>query len=168
MQTIILLFQCEDQKGIVAKVSDFIFRHDGNIITADQYSTDPEGGHFFLRMEFYNDETCCKKEALEEELIPLKEEFGATVHLFIKEHKMKMGILVSRPDHCLVDLLYLARSGELAVDVPFVISNCEEHKDIVAQYGIPFHCIPATKGDRREEALLALVKDATDFLVLAR
>ena len=168
MQTVVLLFQCDDQKGIVAKLSDFIFRHEGNIVTADQYSTDPEGGHFFIRIEFYIDEARSNKEKLETDIVPIAESFNADWKMYYKNDLLRMGILVSKPDHCLVDLLYLWKSGELSVKIPFVISDCEEHKEIVGQYGIPFYYIPATKNDRKERELLDTVRGSADFLVLAR
>ena len=168
MQTVILLFQCADQKGIVAKVSDFIFQHAGNVITADQYSTDPENGHFFLRIEFYIDESLHDKQTLGKALAPIAEHFGADWKLYYKHERLRMGILVSKPDHCLVDLLYRWRSGELEVDIPFVISNYEGHRKIVKQYDIPFYFIPATKDSRREEEIQKRVSRDSDFLVLAR
>ena len=168
MQTVILLFQCEDRKGIVAKVSDFICRHNGNIIAADQYSTDPEGGHFFLRIEFYIDEHTDSLNALQAAFISVGQEFNADWKMYRKQDKLRMGIMVSKPDHCLFDLLYLWRSGELSVDIPFVISNYDEHHDLVTQFGIPYYCIPAAKDDKKENEILGLVQETTDFLVLAR
>ncbi|MBU1864173.1 MAG: formyltetrahydrofolate deformylase [Candidatus Omnitrophica bacterium] len=168
MQTIILLFQCEDQKGIVAKVSDFIFKHEGNIVTADQYSTDPEGGHFFLRIEFFIDETQHHKASLEAAFRPVAASFKAEWHMYYKREKLRMGIFVSKPDHCLVDFLYLWKSGELAVDIPFVVSTVPDHKAIVELHTIPFHHIAATKDDRKEAELLALASGQSDFLVFAR
>jgi formyltetrahydrofolate deformylase len=168
MKTVILLFQCADQKGIVAKISDFIFKNGGNIVTADQFSTDPEGGHFFLRIEFYIDEREHTVAALEAGLKPIAGGFKADARLFVKDTPLRMGILVSKADHCLVDLLYLWRSGEIKVDIPFVISNHSDNKALAEQYGIPFHLIKATAGDKKERDILALAKEKSDFLVLAR
>jgi len=168
MQTAILLFQCADQKGIVAKVSDYIFKHDGNVVTADQHSTDPENGHFFLRIEFYIDEAAHSKMSLERDLVPIADHFKAEWKIYYKHEPLRMGIFVSEPDHCLVDLLYRWKSGELRVDIPFVVSNYEGHRGIVEQYGIPFRYVPATKKDRRENELLDIICRDSDFLVLAR
>jgi formyltetrahydrofolate deformylase len=165
--TYILLFQCRDRKGIVAKVSDALFRQGGNILTADQYTTDPHDGHFFLRVEFALDGGAEALPALESGLAALSREFDARCSLYDKNARMRMGILVSEPDHCLVDLLYLWRSGELAVDIPFVVSNRECHRTVTEQHGIPFVFIGASKDDRKEEELLSRVRGA-DFLVLAR
>ena len=168
METVILLFECTDQKGIVRKVSDFIFQHEGNIITADQYSTDPENGHFFLRVEFYIDENFFPREILERDIDVIAEEFDAQWKLYYKKHIPHMGILVSKPDHCLVDLLYQWKSGEIKVNIPFVISNHMDHKQIVESYGIPYHYIPSSKEDRKEKEILEIAKMNSDFLVFAR
>jgi formyltetrahydrofolate deformylase len=166
MQTLILLFQCHDQKGIVASVSDFIFKHEGNIITADQYSTDPEGGHFFLRVEFYNDETVHPEAVIAQEFAPIAAVFQAEWRIFNKTHMLNMGIFVSKPAHCLAELLYLVKSQELRVAVPFVASNYDGHRELVEQYGVPFYYLPVTDEDKKESELLALAHTA-DFLVLA-
>ena len=168
MKTIILLFQCHDQKGIVAKVSDFIFTHDGNIVTADQYSTDPEGGHFFLRVEFFIDEARHNKESLCAAFRPVAERFSAEWRMFYKDEKLRMGIMVSKPDHCLVDLLYVWKSGECAVDIPWVMSTTEAHRTLVESYGLTYHIIPASKDNGREDDILKVAQDSTDFIVLAR
>lgn len=168
MKTILLLFQCADQKGIVARVSDYIFRHGGNIIEADQHSTDHISGHFFLRIEFCieADDSAC--EALSMTFAPIAKEFNAQWRMYDKDTVLRMGIFVSSPDHCLADLLYLVHSGDLRVSVPFVASNHAGHRDLVEKYGIAFHHVPASKEDRREEELLALARETSDFLVLAR
>jgi formyltetrahydrofolate deformylase len=79
-----------------------------------------------------------------------------------------MGILASQPGHCLAEILYLWREKELGVDIPFVISNCEAHREFVRQYKVPFYFVPATKRDRKEAELLNKLAGQTDFLVLAR
>lgn len=167
MKTFILLFQCKDQKGIVAKISDFIFKQGGNIIAADQHSTDPDDGHFFIRVEFAIDNGLLNKDSLSSGLSTVAREFNAEFRIHDKQDKLRLGIFVSRPDHCLFDLLYLWRSGELRVEIPFVASNYDLHRDFVEQNKIPFHFVPSDKTDRLEAELLTLAK-GSDFLVLAR
>ena len=164
---IVLLFQSRDQKGIVARISDFIFRHDANIITADQHSTDPQGGHFFIRIEFIIDRSRWSLEQLAADFEAIGSQFSAVWKFFDKEQLLRMGIFVSQPDHCLFELLYLWRSGELKVAIPFVASNDPAHKSLVQQFGIPFYHVAATSSDRREEEMLAIARQS-DFLVLAR
>ncbi|MFH1506843.1 MAG: formyltetrahydrofolate deformylase [Candidatus Omnitrophota bacterium] len=166
--TFILLFQCSDRKGIVARISDFILKHNGNIINADQHSTDPEGGHFFIRVEFFIKDISLDKKRLEEEFMSLAKDFDAQWQIHDKCHTLRMGVMVSDLDHCLAELLYLWRAKELKVDIPFVISSCSGHRGLVEQYRLPFYHIAADKNDRREEELLKIIEGTTDFLVLAR
>jgi len=168
MQTYILLFRCRDQKGIVARISDFIFKQDGNIIKANQYTTDPEGGYFFLRIEFTSASSQVGISSLIESFKPVAREFLGQWNIYNKTQLLRMGILVSDPDHCLLDILYLWKIGELRVDIPFVASNYDTHRAIVEQYNIPFYFIPANKDNRREDEFLSVALDKTDFLVLAR
>lgn len=168
MQTYILLFRCRDQKGIIAKISDFIFKQNANIIKADQYTTDPEGGYFFLRVEFTSVSSQVGVVSLRESFNSLGQEFAAQWDIYHKTQLLRMGVLVSKPDHCLLDILYLWKIGELPVKIPFVASNYLKHREIVEQHNIPFYFISANKNDRKEDELLSLVLPQTDFLVLAR
>jgi len=168
MRKFILLFQCLDQKGIVARISDFILKHGGNIITADQYSTDPEGGYFFMRVEFILSKAQYDRDALAEEFLTIGKEFLAQWKIIDKSESLRMGIFLSEDDHCLIDLLYLWIAGELNVRIPFVLSNSEKHRKLLSQHNIPFYYVPASKENRREKELLSYALDSTDFLVLAR
>ena len=168
MNIFVLIFQCKDQKGIVAKISDFIFQHNGNIIALDQYSTNPSAGHFFMRVEFMFDNKRFDLDRLDVKLRAISKYFKAGFKLFDLDKMLRMGILVSKPDHCLADILYLWRRGELAVNIPFVISNFAGHREFVEQHKIPFYFIPAAKGDRKEREILQRVAKTTDLLVLAR
>jgi len=167
MKTFIILFQCKDQKGIVARISDFIFKQGGNIIAADQHSTDPDEGYFFIRIEFAISSNSVNKDTLSSGLAGVALEFSAEFKVYDKDDKLKVGIFVSRADHCLFDLLYLWRSGELRVEIPFVASNYDLHREFVEQNKIPFYFIPSHKADRKEAEFLNLAKKI-DFLVLAR
>jgi len=168
MRTFVLLFQCRDQLGIVAKISDFILKHAGNIVTADQHSTDPQGGYFFIRVEFVLAEDQYSKKDLSSAFTSIGKEFNADWNFYDKSENLRMGIFVSEPDHCLVDLLYLWNAGELKVKIPFVLSNYEKHRKVVSAYNIPFHYVPADKDNRRESELLSYAQNSCDFLVLAR
>ena len=166
----VLLIQCPDKKGIVARVSDFVFRHDANIINSDQHSTDPEGGRFFMRLEFGLDEAKVPRADFEKDWKGVAKDLAATWSIHYGTERMRMGILVSKQDHCLFDLLHRQRSGELNVDIPLVISNHKDCRDLVERYGIPFHHVPftATTQSEAEHEMLALLRNATDFAVLAR
>ena len=167
-QSFVLLFKCVDRQGIVAGVSDFIFKRGGNIIDAGQYTTDPEHGLFFMRTEFSIDRNRWNKEKLTEEFVLATEKVHAECKIYDKLAHLLRGILVSRPGQCLLELLYLWKSKELDVKIPFVISNFEEQRSLVESYGVPFYFIPATKDNSKEEEILDIVKQESDFLVLAR
>ncbi|MBN2830910.1 MAG: formyltetrahydrofolate deformylase [Candidatus Omnitrophica bacterium] len=168
MNTYILLLQCKDQKGIVAKVSGSIFEAGGNIVSLDQYSSNPQGGHFFMRVEFTLKGKAYDKNKLKEGLDAVAGYFKAKAVLYDRDEPLRMGVLVSGPDHCLAELLYLYKRGELAVKIPFIISNFAGHRKPAKQHNIPFYFIPANKNNRREKEILRLVKEKTDFLVLTR
>lgn len=167
MKRFILAFHCKDKKGIVAGISDYILSCGGNILAADQYSSDPENGCFFMRLEF-SVPARCDKAMINKGFASVARSFHANWQLYDKSDKPRMGVLVSRPGHCLADLLYLWSIGELEVEIPLVISNYQGHKGLVEQYGLQFYFIAASRKERREPEILSLVKAKTDFLVLAR
>jgi len=162
-----LILTCKDQKGIVAKLSNFLYKNNANIVAADQFSTDPEGGTFFIRMAF-GLPLLKNNDLLEKKFEPLGKDLKARWKFFYNDTKLRMGILVSKPDHCLEDILYLWRSGDLNVDIPFIISNHPDHELLVRRNNLPFFHIPANKKDRRETDILKAIKTNTDFLILAR
>ncbi|MFA6239773.1 MAG: formyltetrahydrofolate deformylase [Candidatus Hydrogenedentales bacterium] len=170
MTTAVLLIQCPDRKGIIARVSDFVFRRDCNILTADQHTTDPEGGRFFMRVVFALDESKLDRAEFETAWAEVAKELQAAWEIHYDTQTLNMGILVSKQDHCLFDLLYRQRSGELRVNIPLVISNHESCRDLVERYGVPFHYVPVTPETKlkAEQQMLDLVQNTTDFLVLAR
>ena len=168
MKTFILIFQCKDQKGIVAKVSELIFKCKGNIVALDQYSTHLKAGRLFMRIEFMAEEKDLIKDKLDRQIKSIARYFKAGFKLYDKGRMLRMGVLVSKPDHCLADILYLQKRGELSVEIPFVISNFLGHREMVEQYKIPFYFIPAAKKNRKEDEILRHALQSTDFLVLAR
>ncbi len=171
METAVLLIQCADQKGIVAKISDFAFRHDANIIASDQHSTDPANGRFFLRLEFCFDPLASPPKLLEERFAALARTFnGATWRMHYASKPDRMGILVSKQDHCLFDILYRWKIGELHAEIPLVISNHQDVAEEVTRHGIPFMFLPVQPENKtvQEKQVLSLVNRTTDFLVLAR
>jgi formyltetrahydrofolate deformylase len=166
--TIRLLVSCPDRPGIVAAVSRFLFESGANIIRSDQYSTDPSGGSFFLRTEFALPVTA--HEGLAERFGLLADRFGMTWRLWEARRRKRVAILVSRYDHCLVDLLYRWQRDELNGDIVLVASNHEDFRDIVETAEVPFHHVPVQKGHKPEaEAKLLKVLDGKcDVVVLAR
>jgi len=171
MQKIIILIHCEDQKGIIAAVTDFILRVEGNIIYIDQH-VDVEQGVFFMRLE-------CELTNKNSNLEAIKNVFQQTIatdfnmswEFYLKEQKPKMGLFVSKYDHCLFDILGRYSAGELNIEIPLIISNHEDLKPIAERFNIPFYCIPFTKENKEEgekQQIELLQKYEIDFVVLAR
>ena len=168
--TAILLLSCPDQKGIVAAVADFIFRYGGNIVHAEQH-TDEAEGVFFQRVEFRLQGFGLGRQEIVPTMTPIVDRFGMDCTLRFSDDVPKVAILVSREAHCMHDLLARWRMGEMAADIPLVISNHPDHADVAAYFGVAFHHLPVTpetKADQ-EAAMLELLKEhAVDAVVLAR
>jgi formyltetrahydrofolate deformylase len=139
-----------------------------NIIQSDQYSTDPEGGQFFMRLEFQLDDGGLA--VLPDRFAPVAERFGMEFQLTHSGQRKRVALMVSRPDHCLLDLLWRWRRGELECDIPLVISNHEELRADVAPFGVRYVHNPVDRGAKAaaEERLLELLGDEFDLIVLAR
>jgi formyltetrahydrofolate deformylase len=162
-----LLLACPDQPGLIAAVSGFLADAGLNIIDADQHSSDE--GRFFMRMAFEpapEAERAALQRRFEEEIAgPLRME-----HRFAESSERKrVAIMVSREDHCLSDLLWRWRSGELGANLVAVVSNHPDHADQVSSLGLPYHHVPVDEGKgATERRMLELLADRIDLLVLAR
>ena len=164
-----LLISCPDRPGIVAAVSRFLYEAGANIVTSDQYSTDPEGGAFFLRMEFaiaadrYNGLT-------ERFGLAVAEPFAMRWRMWNASQLKRVAIMVSRYDHCLLELLWRWRRGELGAEVVLVASNHPDLQGDVEGFGLPYHHIPVTPENKpeAEAQLLQLLEGRCDLVVLAR
>jgi formyltetrahydrofolate deformylase len=168
--TAILLISCPDRRGLVAIISDFVFRHDGNILHADEHA-DEESKRFLMRVEFDPAEFDIDLNRFGEHFAPIAKKYELTWRLAQSSDRPRMAILVSKYDHCLVDLLYRHRSGELHCEIPVIIANHADAQATAEFYGIPFHVVPSEKGDKRpaEQKILALLRQySPDFVVLAR
>jgi formyltetrahydrofolate deformylase len=166
----VLLISCPDRRGIVATISDFVFNHNGNILHADEHAD--EGSNLFLmRVEFDPAEFDIDLADFSRHFSPIAQEFEMRWRLARSDYRPKMIILVSKYDHCLVDLLYRHKSGELACEIPLIISNHPDNQPIADFYRIPYVTIPVLKESKRlaEEKILGLIKQHNpDFMVLAR
>lgn len=181
-----LLVGCADQPGIVASVSGFLFEQGANIVSSHQYSSDPTGGRFFMRTELFLDELSGPSARagaplsndLRERRRRFQERFAAEVadqfemdwELRYRGERRRIAMLVSRHDHCLVDLLWRWRRGELDGDVVAVISNHEDLRRETEAAGVAYHHVPVHRDDkpRAEAAMLDLLAGRVDLLVLAR
>ncbi|HEX4947285.1 MAG TPA: formyltetrahydrofolate deformylase [Blastocatellia bacterium] len=168
--TAILLIDCPDRKGLVAAVADFLYRHNANILHADQHQ-DNEQGLFLMRVEFGLEGLDINVEEFRRQFGRIADQFQMHWRLELATLRPRIAIFVSHYDHCIVDLLYRQQSGELACDIPLIISNHSTAERIAAFYQIPFHLLPVTPGNKAdiEEQQLQLLKDnAIDLIVLAR
>lgn len=174
-----LLVGCPDQPGIVARVSQFLFERGANIVHSDQHTTDPRGGTFFLRVEF-------DLPGLEGCLDELDADFAAQIarplamnaRFARAARRKRLAVFVSKEDHCLLELLWQQRAGDLPADIALVISNHPTLAPLVASPGggpgpaaIAFHHVPVTKETKAEaeQKQLALLADArVDAVILAR
>jgi formyltetrahydrofolate deformylase len=166
----ILLISCPDRKGEVATIADFVYRHNGNILHADEHA-DEESGLFLMRVEFDPRDFDVDLADFGKYFSPVAETFNMKWRLAQSSQRQRMIILVSKYDHCLVDLLYRHKSGELACDIPLIISNHADNRAIADFYKIPYAIVPVTKDNKSqaEAKIQALIDEQKpDFMVLAR
>jgi formyltetrahydrofolate deformylase len=171
----ILLISCPDRKGEVATIADFVYRHGGNILHADEHA-DEESGLFLMRVEFDPkdfDIDLSQKDLADfsRRFAPVADAFSMKWRLAQSSQRQRMIILVSKYDHCLVDLLYRHHSGELNCDIPLIISNHPDNQAIADFYKIPYAVVSVTKDNKAdaEAHLHALIaQHQPDFMVLAR
>lgn len=166
-----LLVKCPDQPGIVAAISTFLHEQGANIIESSQYSSDPNGGIFFIRMEFELPNLKEVQSKLEEDFHTVAQKFAMDYSFRYVSQLKRTAIFVSKEPHCLLELLWDYQSGDLMMDIVMVISNHDDTRDIVESFGIPFYHIPANKDIRKqvEEQQISLLKENDiDVIVLAR
>ncbi|MFC4425292.1 formyltetrahydrofolate deformylase [Deinococcus navajonensis] len=170
--TATLTISCPDRQGIVAAVSQFLHNHGANIIHSDQHSTDPEGGTFFMRMEFHLEGLGRARESFERAFAQVvAEPLHMSWQISYAIQPKRMAVLVSRYDHCFLDLLWRKRRGELNVEIPLVISNHEDLRRDAEMFGVPFHVVPVTPGNKAEaeaEQIRLMHEAGVEFAVLAR
>ncbi len=167
-----LLVACPDRRGIIAAVSGFLRERGVNIIQSDQYSTDPEGGSFYLRMVLHVPEIAARLDALRDEFAAEVAQPPAMDFTFSDASVPKrVAVMVSRYDHCLLDLLWRWRRGELGIEVGAVLSNWPDLEPEVARFGVPYHHVPVTRDTKAqaEARQLELIGGGSfDLIVLAR
>lgn len=166
-----LLIKCPDRPGIVASVSNFLFNHGANITSLDQHSTDPEGGVFFMRLEFQTPHLDLSRPVLERAFAnAVADRFEMDWRISFASELKKVSILVSRYDHAMQELLWRADRGEMRCEITQVISNHADLAESVERFGIPFYHIPIEKGEKEEGEGLILerLEGRADVVVLAR
>ncbi|MEI6221836.1 MAG: formyltetrahydrofolate deformylase [bacterium] len=165
-----LTISCVDKQGIVAAVANFIAEQKGNIIYSAQHSTDHLQGKFFMRMLF--DPSACgvSLDEVQNAFLPIAQQFSMEFSLHPTSKKKRVAIMVSKYDHCLVDLLWRWESKELDIEIPMIISNHEDLRFLAERYGVPYHYFPISKDNKEEmeEKMLSLLEGQVDLIVLAR
>jgi len=174
----ILLISCPDRQGIVCAVTDFLMRHNGNIIDLEQH-TDGEEQAFFMRVEWELSPKAfdgasgfaLPRDQIREKFSLIADRFEMKYELHFSDYKPRMAIFVSKFPHCLLDLLARQSSGDLNAEIPLILSNHPDLEPIAKMHGIDFHCIPVAKENKaaQEAKQLELLKQySIDVIVLAR
>ena len=170
MRRYVLTMTCPDRVGIVAAVSGFIAEHGGWVLEAAQHG-DLSTGRFFLRIEVIADTLPFGPEELAERFAPVAEAMSMSYRVTDTEVRKRVVVLVSREEHCLADLLYRWRSGDLACDMVAVISNHETLRPVVEWHDIPYHHVPIDRADKAAgfaQVGRVLEVARADVVVLAR
>lgn len=169
-QTVKLLVFCNDRKGLVARISDFIYRNGGNILDFDHH-TDLEAGVFLARIEWDLRDFRIPAPQITEAFADLANEFQMRYQVFLSSQVPKMGIFASKLPHCLVDLLLRHQAGEFNADVVLIISNHAEVEETAKSFGIPFQYFPVTRENKvqqEESQIRELLGKEVELIVLAR
>ncbi|WP_432721027.1 formyltetrahydrofolate deformylase [Jeongeupia wiesaeckerbachi] len=170
MNTATLLISCPDRKGLSAAIANFLYTYNANIVHVDQHQDNSEN-LFLMRVEWDLTDFTLDMGAFTPAFQPIADRFQMQWTVALSAERPKMAIFVSKYDHCLVDLLYRHKSGELHCDIPLIISNHEDCRALAEFYGIAYHVIPVGK-DNKAEAEAAqkalLLAHGIDLIVLAR
>ena len=166
-----LLITCPDQPGIVSAVTTFFYNHGANITMLDQHSTDPEGGTFFMRVEFQTPHLDVDRKVLEEAFAKaVASRFQMNWIISYASDVKNMVVMVSSYDHALLEILWRNQRGELPANITMVISNHPDLEKAVSNFDIPFHHVPVSKNNKQEAeaTILSLIEGKADLIVLAR
>ncbi len=168
--SVVLLINCKDRKGIVARVAGFIHDFGGNILDSDHH-TDEETNDFLMRMEFATEGFQIPVSDIASAFAPIATVFDMQYEIHSSSHRPRVGILVSKQDHCLADLLQRHKRDELVIDVPVIVSNHETCAVWADLYKIPFQVCPVTKETKpqQERQVSAILKEhRVELVVMAR
>lgn len=160
-----------DQPGLVAAVAGVIRGNEGNIVSLDQYTDDPQGGHFYQRVVFQRPELTMARPDIEGSLDAALRPLGIRWSLVDQSVPKRAAILVSKSDHCLLELLWRRRRGLLDLEIPMVISNHTDLAERVRTFDVPYFYVPSVAGPDKsasEAKLLELIVGNVDFVILGR
>ncbi|MGH9691409.1 MAG: formyltetrahydrofolate deformylase [Candidatus Acidiferrales bacterium] len=168
--TAILLVHCPDQRGLVAKIADFVFHNGGNIVHADHH-IDTECGLFLMRVEWALEGFQLHRDKIAAAFAPIAANLNLRWELRFSDHRQRIAIMVSKYDHCLYDLLLREASDEFQARTALVIGNHPDAGSVTARFGIPFFLFPIdpqNKAEQEEKELALLAEHEIDLIVLAR
>ncbi len=168
--TAVLLLSCPDRKGLVSRISNFLFERGGNIIDLDEH-VDRHEQMFFLRVAWDMKEFSIGPDELDSAFLPLAKEFEAQWSIRLNREQRRMAILVSKLDHCLQEILWRHELGEFDAEIPLIISNHSDLHYLADRYRIPFHVFEVSKENKDEQEKIEmelLKKERIDTIVLAR
>jgi formyltetrahydrofolate deformylase len=168
--SVVILIHCKDRKGIVARVSGFIHDFGGNILDSDHH-TDEETNDFLMRMEFATEGLQIPPDEISAAFAPIAKVFEMRYEIHHSSHRTRVGMLVSKQDHCLADLLQRHRRDELHIDIPVIISNHETCAEWAHLFKIPFIVLPVTKETKpqqEQQVISALQSHRMELVVMAR
>jgi formyltetrahydrofolate deformylase len=154
----------------MAAISGFLAHHGGNILHADEHN-DRDSNTFLMRVEFDPAELDLPLSDFRSHFSPIAKEFQMDWRLAISDRRLRMAVMVSKFDHCLVDLLYRHQSGELQCDIPCIVSNHPDSQRVADFYHVPFYLVPVTKENKpaaERQIMAQLDRQAVDLIVLAR
>ena len=169
-ESVVLLVNCKDRSGIVARVAGFIHDFGGNILDSDHH-TDNETNDFLMRMEFAAENLQMPVEDVASAFDPIAKVFGMRYEIHRSTQRTRVAILVSKQDHCLADLLQRQKRDELAIDIPAIISNHDACAVWADLYKIPFLVYPVTRETKpqQERQILSVLKEhRIELVVMAR
>ncbi len=170
LESVVLLINCEDRRGIVARVAGFIHDFGGNILDSDHH-TDRGTGHFLMRTEFELAGFQIPRDEIVTAFAPVAKVFGMHYRVQFTAERPRVGILVSKQDHCLADLLQRHRRGELQIDIPVIVSNHDVCRFWADLYKIPFAAFPfttETKAEQEQQVLQVMKQHRVEVIVMAR
>jgi formyltetrahydrofolate deformylase len=169
LERVRLRITCPDGLGIVASVAQFLATEGANIVQSDQYSLDPSGGQFFMRIVFECAHAASRLEDMRHRFDRIAKTYDMNVQCSLVAQKKRIGIFVTKEDHCLLELLWLWQAGDLDADIAVVVSNHDTLRHCVAPMGIPFVHIPINDKEAAERQQLAVLEThGVHTVVLAR
>lgn len=166
----ILLLSCPDQRGLVSRISHFIYERGGNILDLDEH-VDAADHLFFIRVAWDMQNFSIAPDQVQEAFLPLAKEFKAQWDIRFDKNKPRIALFVSKYDHCLQEILWRHRIGEFDMDIPLIVSNHPDLEELALQYKIPFHVFAIDKENKEaqeKKELKLLAEKETDTIVLAR